>query len=241
MSLTTKRLRPDPDSADLIVVEILPGTSPGIVYLHGMTSTRTGLKSETLLGRARARGMGFTRFDFRGHGESDGRLVSLKFSQLVQDTRAVLDEVGPSILVGSSMGALAAAWTAARHPETVAALVLLSPALGFLGQLAQASGTFELRRIDEQPVAFADEVLRDAEQFDEATLPASLGLPVCVVHGSEDSTVPVHLSRQLCEAIPHLDKELWVIEGGSHSLNEVLEPTFDRVEAFLDQRGITPR
>lgn len=239
-TLTTKRLHPDINSEDRIVADLLPGAAPVIVYLHGMTSTRAGPKGEYLLAYARTRGLGFARFDFRAHGESDGQLDSLKFSQLIEDTRAVIDEVGPCVMVGSSMGALAAAWTAAQHPEGIAALVLLSPALGFLGAMARATEPYELRRSNEKLLEFDNEALRDAEQFNEAELPPRLGMPVCVIHGSGDTTVPVDLSRTLCAAIPHQDKELWVIEGGSHSLNEVLEPTFDRVEAFLEQRGITP-
>lgn len=239
-TLTTKRLRPDINSEDQIVIELLAGASPAIVYLHGMTSTRAGPKGELLLSHARTLGLGFARFDFRAHGESDGQIDSLKFSQLIEDTRAVIDEVGPCVLVGSSMGALAAAWTAAQHPDSIAALVLLSPALGFLGAMARASGSYELFRSDKKLLEFENEALRDAEQFDEAVLPAQLSMPVCVIHGSDDTTVPAHLSQALCAAIPHLDKELWVIEGGSHSLNEVLTLTFDRVMAFLEQRGITP-
>ena len=240
-ALTTKRLRPDPRSNDQIVVDVHKGTAPAVVYLHGMTSNRTGDKSEHLLAYARARDLGFARFDFRAHGESDGQLDSLKFSQLVEDTLAVIAEVGPCVLVGSSMGALAASWTAAQHPEDVAALVMLSPALGFLGEMARASGSFELRRSDEKLIEFANDALRDAEQFDENKLPNLLNMPVCIVHGSADTTVPLNQSRGLCAAIPHLDKELWVIEGGSHSLNEALDIAFRHVGAFLEQRGITPR
>ena len=240
-ALITKRLQPSTQSEDQIAVDVLEGGSPAIIYLHGMTSTRDGAKSEHLLAYARARRLGFARFDFRAHGESDGQLDSLKFSQLIEDTLAVIREVeGPCVLVGSSMGALAASWTSARHPENVAALALLSPALGFLGEMARASGSFELRRSNEKLLEFANDALRDAEQFDETELPARLGMPVCVVHGSGDSTVPVELSRNLCAAIPHLDKELWIIEGGSHSLNEALDVAFGRIGAFLEQRGITP-
>lgn len=239
-ALTTRRLQPDSNSDEKIVVASLPGSSPGVIFLHGMSSTRIGAKSESLLTRSRARGMSFTCFDFRAHGESDGKLESLTFSKLVEDATAVCQEVGPAILVGSSMGALAAAWAAARQPDNVLALVLLSPALGFLENMAQASGTFKLHPSDEQAVEFSDEAVRDARHFDETALPDLLPMPIYVVHGSHDTTVPPHLSRALCEAIPHADKELWIIEQGSHSLNEVLEPTLDRVEAFLDQRGLIP-
>jgi pimeloyl-ACP methyl ester carboxylesterase len=237
-TLTTRSLHPDPDSSDRIVVDLLAGARPTLVFLHGLTSTRVGTKSEALLERARRRGLGFARFDFRGHGESDGDLRRLRFTQLVEDTRAVIEAVGPCVLVGSSMGALAAAWTTARHPAGIGALVLLSPALGFLARMAQANGQYQLRRDDGQIITFAAEVLRDAALYDEGRLPAQLALPVFMTHGSEDQTVPCASTLALCEAIPHADKELWVVQGGSHSLDEVTDATFDRVELFLEQRGL---
>ena len=42
----------------------------------------------------------------------------------------------------------------------------------------------------------------------------------------------------LCEAIPHANKELWIVDGGSHSLFEVMDEIFDRAELFLEQAEV---
>ena len=61
---TTLRLRPGGLDEE-IAVETWAGAAPALVFLHGMTSTRTGRKSAALLARARGRGLRFARFDFR--------------------------------------------------------------------------------------------------------------------------------------------------------------------------------
>lgn len=204
-----------------------------------MTSTRIGTKSDALLDRAMAYGHAYARFDFRGHGDSDGDVATLTMTNLIADAMAVVEHMGRCVLVGSSMGGLAAAWCAAHGPEAVAALVLLSPAFGYLPEMArQAAAGYELRRSDEQPIELGPEVLRDAQRYGEDALPGLLPMPVLLVHGSHDHTVPLERSEAFCRAIDHADKELWSIEGGSHSLNEDIEAILDRVVVFLSEREL---
>ena len=238
-ALKTERLHAR-GNGDEIVADILPGFGPALVYLHGMSSTRVGIKSDALLARARSRGQAYARFDFRGHGDSSGRVETLTISDVIEDTAAVLARMGRSILVGSSLGGLAAAWTATRLPGEVAAVVLLSPALGFLPKMASHCEEFELHRSDETPISLGEGVLQDARQYDEATLPGLLDVPVLAIHGSADLTVPWQEGAQFCEQIPHTSKEFWVLEGGSHSLSEDIEEILDRVETFVDAQALHP-
>lgn len=120
---------------DRLAADAAHAAAPGFVYLHGLGSVRDGEKSRSLLSYAAARGRGFTRFDFRGHGESSGHLSDLLLSDVIADGIAVLEEAGRSVLVGSSLGGLVASWVADARPELVQALVLLAPAFGFLHRL----------------------------------------------------------------------------------------------------------
>ena len=132
--LETVELTPTPGVS--IMADVMAGSSPAYVYLHGMSSTRSSEKSDALYERARSRGRAFARFDFRGHGDSSGSMTDLTLTELIEDTTTVLDHMGPSLLVGSSLGGLVAAWTAAKNPDLVTGLTMLSPALGFLPEMA---------------------------------------------------------------------------------------------------------
>ena len=232
------RLRPDPASDQEIELDVLIGRQPTLVYLHGMTSARVGHKSGSLLALSRRLGLGFCRFDMRGHGASDGEVASITISDLLTDTRAVAAHVGPCVLIGSSLGGLVAAWTAALHGASVAALVLLSPALGFLPQMAKQAESYEVPRGQNASMVFDRRVLEDARQYDESGLPARLELPVLLAHGSEDDTVPVAVSRTFAGAIPASWAEFHCIEGGSHSLNEDFDEVSERIASFLAARQL---
>lgn len=66
--------------------------------------------------------------DLRGHGESGGAPRAFTVQDLAEDLRAVLDAAGVrrALIVGTSLGATAAALLALAHPERVRGLVLLS-------------------------------------------------------------------------------------------------------------------
>jgi pimeloyl-ACP methyl ester carboxylesterase len=71
-------------------------------------------------------------YDARGHGRS-GRTADYSLRAFADDALRVLREVAkePSVIIGHSLGALAALVAAADAPELVRGLVLEDPALGY--------------------------------------------------------------------------------------------------------------
>lgn len=68
-------------------------------------------------------------FDARGHGRSDAPETGYHVDDRVDDLVGLVDELDleDPILLGHSMGAATVAWTAARHPDLLRALVLEDP------------------------------------------------------------------------------------------------------------------
>jgi pimeloyl-ACP methyl ester carboxylesterase len=217
-----------------IAFDHLAGAAPAYVYLHGLASVRTGEKSTALLEHARRRGRGFLRFDCRGHGDSGGTIGHATLSELIADTTAMLAISGDAILVGSSLGGLCAAFAAAAAPERVRGLVLLSAAFGYLPRMLQRlDPEGHLRTSNDQRFRLQQRVIDDAARLDEAGLPSRVPMPVLVVHGTADEVVPVAISERFFAAIPHAQKQLWVIEGGDHRLNREVEQIYARMDALL--------
>ncbi|GAA1987859.1 alpha/beta hydrolase [Isoptericola halotolerans] len=69
--------------------------------------------------------------DLRGHGDSDTTFTHHGDDVTGADLLALVEhlDAGPAVLMGSSMGASAAAWAAAERPDLVRGLVLLGPFL----------------------------------------------------------------------------------------------------------------
>jgi pimeloyl-ACP methyl ester carboxylesterase len=92
--------------------------------LHGLVDTLEIWQRIAPALEARGR---VTRFDQRGHGESDSPPGPYSRADLAGDVCAVLDaeQIDQTILVGHSMGGIVAMEVALRYPERISGLVLI--------------------------------------------------------------------------------------------------------------------
>lgn len=106
-----------------------PGTGDTVVGLHGITASYVNFLgvAETLRGRKP-----LLAVDLRGRGDTDkpaeGPFGMSQHATDVSEAMAGLG-VGPSLVVGHSMGAFVAVALAAEHPESVSGLVLVDGGL----------------------------------------------------------------------------------------------------------------
>ena len=82
-----------------------PG-KPGLVWLCGLKSEMTLTKAAAVAQWARAQGLACLRFDYSGHGQSEGRFEAGTVSRWLEEAEAAFRALtqGPQVLVGSSMG-----------------------------------------------------------------------------------------------------------------------------------------
>ena len=110
---------------------------PGVIWLCGLKSEMTSTKASALAEWAAAQGLACTRFDYSGHGQSEGRFDDGTVTRWLAETRAVFETLtqGPQVLVGSSMGGYMALLLlrelladAPSQAARVKALALIAPA-----------------------------------------------------------------------------------------------------------------
>jgi pimeloyl-ACP methyl ester carboxylesterase len=106
------------------------GEGTPVVLLHGLTATRryVVMGSKNL----ERNGHRVVAYDARGHGHSQPAPEpgAYAYGDLADDLLAVLDDCGIDrpVLAGASMGAHTILMHALRHPDRIAALVLITPA-----------------------------------------------------------------------------------------------------------------
>jgi len=97
-----------------------------VVAVPGMGEIRASYRH--LVPGLVAAGYRVATMDLRGHGESDTTFDAYDDAAAGSDVLALVELLGgPAVLVGNSMGAASAVWSAAERPELVAGLVLLGP------------------------------------------------------------------------------------------------------------------
>lgn len=208
--------------------------TPGVLFLGGFMSDMTGTKATALEDWAVSRGLGFTRFDYQGHGASSGRFADGTIGLWADDALAVLDRVtiGPQILVGSSMGGWMMLLTALRRPDRVAALVGIAPAPDFTEDLMWDLFDAETRRAimetgvwlrpseygpEPQPITRA--LIEEGRDHLLLRGPLAIDRPVRLLHGMADPDVPWEVSLKLSAALTTDDVRVTLVRDGDHRLS----------------------
>ncbi len=230
-----------------IACDVLEGTGPTVVFLGGYGSSRRGDKAEALARWALGAGHSFIRFDYSGHGDSEGVFEHRTLGRWITETRAVIDSLtggdGKLVLVGSSMGA----WIAlalAREPayaERLTGLVTVACAADFtVDTIPALLGEEGMRRLRAEGVVYRperNEAGRDGDElvaplpftlrFMEESVshqvldggPITLGCPVRLLHGLDDGDIPWQTSLSVLERIEAPDATLMLVAGGDHRLS----------------------
>lgn len=222
-----------PDGAR-IAYHKLDGRGPGIVFLGGFMSDMTGTKALALEAFARERGQSFLRLDYQGHGQSSGRFADGTIGLWLSDALHVIDEVsdGPQILVGSSMGGWMMLLAALRRPQRVAGLVGIAAAPDFTEDLMwrtfpdevkealQRDGVWrEPSEYSEEPYTITMNLIVEGRNHLIMRDPLAIRVPVRLLHGMRDSSVPYQLSLKIAETVKSEDVQVLLVKDGDHRLS----------------------
>jgi alpha-beta hydrolase superfamily lysophospholipase len=201
-----------------------------LVYLHGIADNRSGAVG--VVERFGKRGLDVVAYDSRAHGESDGSICTYGFHEK-RDLQRVLETVqmGPVILLGTSLGAAVALQAAATDPRVTA--VVAAETFSDLRTAATERAPFfftaglidQAFRIAEQQGGF------DVDSVSPLASAAQVRVPVLLVHGAADTHTPPEHSRRVLAALAGPSR-LILVEGARH--NESLRAeVWDEVERWI--------
>jgi alpha-beta hydrolase superfamily lysophospholipase len=224
-----------------LAVRAKAGAAPGLVWLGGYKSDMKGTKAVALADWAAQQGRACVRFDYSGHGESEGAFTDGTIGRWLADSLAVFDTScrGPQILIGSSMGG----WLAllmvrevrrrgADGAAAIAGMVLIAPAVDFTEELMWKRFTPEIKRELEEtgvwarPSQYSPEPYLVTRQLIEEGRNHLLlgnmietGCPVRILQGVEDPDVPWRHAVELTSRLASDDVVLTLVKDGDHRLS----------------------
>ncbi|MGD9968255.1 MAG: alpha/beta fold hydrolase [Hyphomonadaceae bacterium] len=217
-----------------LAYERIPGARPTFVWLGGFKSDMAGAKAQHLAEWARDTGQTFVRFDYSGHGRSEGRFEDGSISRWLGDTLAVIDRLttGPLVLVGSSMGGWLALRAAQFRPARTAALLLIAPAADFTERLMWPGFTPQQQRqiltmgvvalasaYGPEPTVITREMIEDGRRHLIMDAPIAFAGPVHILQGGQDPDVPAAHVRALADLMAGARLTMQVIADGDHRLS----------------------
>jgi pimeloyl-ACP methyl ester carboxylesterase len=244
-----------------IAVRAAPGATPGLVWLGGYKSDMKGTKALALADWASSKGRACLRFDYSGHGESEGAFTDGTIGRWLAESLMVFDACcrGPQILIGSSMGGWLAlllirelrrrgtANSTDANPASIAGVVLIAPAVDFTEELMWKRFTPEIKRelaetgvwkrpsdYSAEPYLVTRQLIEDGRDHLLLGGMIETGCPVRILQGVEDPDVPWQHAKALVARLACDDVVLTLIKDGDHRLSrpEDIERMIQAVAEF---------
>jgi len=187
-----------------------------VIASHGLLSSKDSEKYISLGEKLSREGFSMLRFDFRGIGESEGRIEDDTVSRRIADLGATIDfiktryDLGNRIgLLGSSLGGYVSLLKASMEQEIGAVVIWATPF--HLDNLKSNKGG----EGHEPPTeAFFEDLQK------HRLLPLLSKVSTCmVIHGEKDELVPVDQAWEIFHSL-HAPKEIHIIEGADHRLTD---------------------
>jgi pimeloyl-ACP methyl ester carboxylesterase len=231
------------------------GRPPGLFWLGGFNSDMRGTKALALDAWAAEQERACVRFDYSGHGESEGQFADGTIGRWLEESVAVFEQFcrGPQVVIGSSMGgwmALLLAREIARRGierASLAGLVLIAPAPDFTEALMWKGFAPEVREeimtkgVWHRPSQYGDPYPITRALIEEGRNHLLLGgkidvgCPVRILQGAQDPDVPWQHAFTLAQRLPAEDVVLTMIQDGDHRLSRPQD--ISRIMAAVKEIG----
>lgn len=212
---------------------------PGVVYLHGFTSSPASQKAVFFHERLRERGIDVVIPDLNG---PDFRQLTI--SGALREAAAALEEAKiaerGAVLIGSSLGGYLAAILASRDPR-IRAAILMAPAFdlparwtAWLGEEGIANWR-QSRELEVDHHATGEKATLGFGFYLDAMGHPPYPRPSCptlILHGLHDESVGIGTSRKIAEGSPTIQ----LVELDSdHGLLDVRDRLWDETISFLER------
>ena len=221
-----------------------------VMLCHGFGGSKDGPLFELIADSLQKNGIASIRFDFNGHGESEGDFKDMTVPNEIEDAKMVyeyvkaLPFVSDISIVGHSQGGVVSAMVAGElGTEAFKSVVLLAPA-AVLRDDAIRGNTMGKMYNPLDPPEYVE--MWDGKKLGAIYIRSAFSLPIyetavkyqgpmLVVHGNADRVVPYTYGQRFHQQNPN--SKFVLLEYYDHGFSQNIYRATDLVSRFLEGRG----
>jgi len=191
-----------------------------------------GKKPQTFLRFAKKNKLGFLAPEYSGHGKSSGQFTRGNISLWTNETKKLIKKIVKKnnfILIGSSMGSWISLNQFKYFQKQIKGFLGIGSAPEFLERIMWKKFTKKMKAETikkgiynlkhggyEYPITY--QLIKDGRKNKILNKKINLKIPVTMIHGSKDDTVPLVYSKKVLKIFINARKKLLIIKNGDHSL-----------------------
>lgn len=211
----------------------------------GMMDPKVNDLLPVLAKKLQEEGMATIRFDFNGHGLSDGALDNMSIYNELEDYHAVLQYALDNLiglnklyLIGHSQGGVLSSMMAGFYPDKVAKLIIMSSAATLVddAKIGTCMGinydpNSIPQKLDFKNFKINDWYFRTAKFINNYDVAQAFHGPVLALHGENDEVVNNYASRHYQAIFDNC--EFHLIPDSDHGLHKNRNEVYQRILNFL--------
>ena len=226
-------------------------TCPMVILMHGIFASQRITPMPTIARQLAEAGIASIRFNFGGHWSSEGEMVKMTIENEIAEATAMwqyacsLPYVSKIGLLGHSQGGVVASMTAGRIAASGSqkqpyGLVLIAPA-SVLKNACNQGGLLGAKFDPKNPPEYVKcfgmmkvsrEYILSTQQLDIYGTAEAYNGPVRIIHGSDDTLVPMWCSEDFKRTYGER-AELIVVENENHRISRKTKQVADMVVEFF--------
>lgn len=249
----TQNLEIDGDHGKLSAVIQRPDNQtkyPMVMLMHGFTGNKEQDLLKDIADNLEAQGIASIRFDFNGHGASEGNFQDMTVLNEIEDAKKIYDyvsnlpEVTSVSIAGHSQGGVVTSMIAGQlGTDKVKAIALMAPA-AVLREDAIRGNTqgvqydplnppeyVELKRPGRDSVKIGRNYFLTARDLPIYEVSAAYQGPALMVHGTGDVIVPYTYSQRYAHI--YINSEIILMPGFDHSFTQDVTKTAKIVSDYF--------
>lgn len=206
---------------------------PTVMFLGGFKSDMEGTKAIYLQEQCQNRGQEFVRFDYTGHGISEGEFTDGTIGKWAQDATDILDNVVSRdvILVGSSMGGWISLLLLLSRSERIKGVIGIAAAPDFTTDIEnqmteeQRQMVKDIDRLEvpndysDEPYIFTRALLEDGKKQSLLNRTHNINAPLTLIQGKQDADVAWEKAIKIQECFKGANTQVIFVDDGDHRLS----------------------
>lgn len=221
---------------------------PMVILMHGIFASKDYIPMPQIAKALAEQGIASIRFDFDGHGHSEGKMEHMTVLKEIEDARAIyeyvssLPYVSEIALLGHSQGGVVASMFAgilASEGRAPSALVLMAPGT-VIKEACQNGRFFNIKADPKNPpetvrcfglFKLGREYMLTSQTLEIYETAEAYRGPVCIIHGDKDKIVPLWCSEKF---LPIYDSpQFHMISGENHRFTRKKKQYIDIITDYF--------
>jgi pimeloyl-ACP methyl ester carboxylesterase len=213
------------------------GPKVSIIFLSGYKSDMLGTKATFLDTLSKKIGYEYLRFDYSGHGSSEGKIEKQLLSDWVNESYFLIKKKlnHPVIIVGSSLGGWIAFILLKKFKKNILGVIGIGAAPDFTNNIIENLSSIKKKRYmdkgyisiksdyGEKPYKFTKKFIEDSKKNFILLKNLEINTKITLLYGLQDSAVKLKTQIDLLKLLKTKNAKLTILNNSDHRMSSSLD------------------